>query len=176
MATTTNHVIRLITTMEAFTFFELTDGKQFSRLLYTNPVCFLSSLSDDNFRNVMVLSWLTATNNAGSFCFSIHQNRHTAIQLKEHFSLSVPTSEMEQLVLNVGKSSGKWGTSKFPEDHHHPQQEQHEAAGNDEMNDSHNQTEQHVSKRQQKKRKVPQFPLGIPGLKRVPRQLAHFLY
>ena len=67
----------------------------FSRLLYPNPVCFLcKSLpttedtpprSDVN-KNVMVLSWLTPTNNAGRFMFSINKSRYSA-------SLLVPSTE-----------------------------------------------------------------------------------
>ena len=161
---------------------ELTEKKQFSRLLYTNPVCFLcccgsksSSSHDDtddaidnngaaailtsgtsgdgvkssqtqqeqNFvmnnvsHNVMVLSWLTATNNTGQFMFSINRRRHTAslllnipkeeeypnAEVGQHhspasmkvgtfFTLSVPIQGMEEMVLSVGRVSGK-DTNKF---------------------------------------------------------------
>ena len=63
----------------------LNTGKAFSRLLYTNPVCFLctrcvstSSTSTCAKDNVMVLSWLTATNNEGGVMFSIHKSRYSA--------------------------------------------------------------------------------------------------
>ena len=72
-----------------------------SRLLYTNPVCLLSTLpglvrtsstggsspaptkaaaSDESmFRpNVMTISWLTALDNRGTFVMSMNQNRHSA--------------------------------------------------------------------------------------------------
>ena len=75
----------------------LTDKKSFSRILYTNPVCFLSAVSNDVWaatptsqkgqssatsvtmkKNVMVLSWITATNNFGRFVFSINRRRFTS--------------------------------------------------------------------------------------------------
>jgi len=132
---------------------ELTNRKQFSRLLYTNPVCFLASWSppathhysmsahdtlgdNDNkvrgekaesqqespslattrTKNVMTLSWLTATNNKGEFIFSLNKRRCTANNIAfrgAEFVLSVPVKGMEELVLAVGRSSGRWG-SKFP--------------------------------------------------------------
>lgn len=122
----------------------LTSGKEFSRLLYTNPVCLLSTVgngdepsgdqvtikkcnrdgatseknepSTHNYlgRNVMVLSWLTATNNSGRFLFSINKSRYTtellAPQRSEtgvEFSLSVPVKGMEELVKEVGSISGR---------------------------------------------------------------------
>ncbi|KAL9181959.1 hypothetical protein ACHAXT_012302 [Thalassiosira profunda] len=131
----------------------LTTGKEFSRLLYPNPVCFLSSASPDEDadgrnagarkgaaarttpdvsgarRNVMILSWLAPTNNRGRFMFSLHKGRYTASLLAPYeadegkgtkrwragieFALSVPVKGMEQLVLDVGSVSGKFG-SKFP--------------------------------------------------------------
>ena len=161
------------------TWVELKDKKSFSRLLYTNPVCFLTTTADvtcENTcadvassvgsrilprRNVMVVSWLTPTNNNGRFMMSINKRRHTATILtslfgrscvvnesnrenggKEkydssatvarsttatssssnnsscQFVLCVPVSGMEQLVLDVGRTSGRWGRSKFPQDNH----------------------------------------------------------
>ena len=116
----------------------LVDGKSFSRILYSNPVCFLSTCASASTlprRNVMVVSWLSATNNRGRFMMSIHRSRHTSHILttvtgdgsttKSDFVLSVPIAGMEELVLNVGKMSGRWGSSKFPKDHddviHSPQ-------------------------------------------------------
>jgi hypothetical protein len=143
---------------------ELTEGKQFSRLLYTNPVCFLCATSgsascsvdnddgdDDDKRpstttlpatrpsrgyptakrsaaneKVMVLSWLTATNNNGRFIFSLNRRRHSSSLLKSslspssscssEFTLSVPVQGMEELVRSVGSVSGQFG-SKFPADY-----------------------------------------------------------
>jgi flavin reductase (DIM6/NTAB) family NADH-FMN oxidoreductase RutF len=123
----------------------LSQGKQFSRLLYTNPVCFLctyhnnASAADDAKtttdapnqndkdnendmdkykynRNVMVISWLTATTNHGDFMMSLNRYRHTAMRMSHantEFVLCVPVQGMEDLVRNVGGVSGKRG-SKFP--------------------------------------------------------------
>lgn len=153
---------------------ELTDGKQFGRLLYTNPVCFLSTSlniakpsnvaettrpgSEQDVpprrqrldRNVMVLSWLTATNNNGRFMFSINKRRYSASLLNEspEFVLSVPVKGMEELVLNVGSVSGTWGVSKFPIDS---------------IEEALEETPQ-ASIRSTKKKRGPRFPKGIPGL------------
>ena len=140
----------------------LQSGKEFSRLLYTNPVCFLATSSSqppksaDNDsdrqaastktndpqlphnnikRNVMVLSWLTASNNNGRFMFSIQKARYSAQLLTRRrvdetdessggssnkciyeagveFSLSVPVKGMEEIVKDVGSISGRC-CSKF---------------------------------------------------------------
>ena len=119
----------------------LHSGKEFSRLLYPNPVCFLStrqcspesmlmdtSTSAANNKgdvakeNVMVLSWLTPTNNSGRFMFSINKKRYSAsllaptytntFEVGVEFTLSVPVQGMEQMVLDVGSISGQYG-SKF---------------------------------------------------------------
>lgn len=142
---------------------ELQNGKQLSRLLYTNPVCFLCTqqeegdeLSHDGVpRNVMVLSWLSATNNEGRFVFSINQRRHTSFLLRRNsdFVLSVPVKGMEDLVRNVGSVSGAWGVSKFPEDLAMMIQPF---------------TDDSVTNGIAKRRKGPRFPQGIPGLRAVP--------
>ena len=67
--------------------------------------------------NVMILSWLTATNNEGKFMFSLNKHRHTASVIRNEFTLSVPVQGMEDLVLSAGGVSAKWGYSKFPNDH-----------------------------------------------------------
>lgn len=184
---------------------ELKDGKQFSRLLYTNPVCFLciaknlQKPTDGNFEedsdhkdhdkdksgidleckkaatramagaavpaiginragalsNVMVLSWLTATNNKGKFMFSLNRRRYTASFLKDeaqqYFTLSVAVQGMEELVRSVGSVSGKWG-SKFTQDHITSFQDALEP-------------ERSISKRQ--KKRTSRFTSGIPGLYRA---------
>ena len=146
---------------------QLTEKKQFSRLLYTNPVCFLStfaagdSSSSPGRRNVMVLSWLTATSNEGTFMCSINRRRHTASVLcsgvVSEFVLSVPVMGMETLVRDVGRVSGRWG-SKFPQDHNEQEVQQQADA-----------CEEHISKRQAKKRsRMSLTALGIPGLDAVP--------
>lgn len=99
-------------------------GREFSRMLYTNPVCFLTTTDINNgklFRNVMTVSWLSAVNNNGRFMMSINSKRHTASVLTNQsgavFVLCVPVKGMEELVIQVGKTSGKWKSSKFPQDH-----------------------------------------------------------
>lgn len=74
-------------------------------------------------RNVMVLSWITATNNEGRFMFSINKRRYSASLLAPYdahnsdrtvtgieFALCVPIKGMEQLVLDVGSISGQHGS------------------------------------------------------------------
>jgi flavin reductase (DIM6/NTAB) family NADH-FMN oxidoreductase RutF len=170
----------------------LQDTKSFSRILYTNPVCFLSSVyrekessdqHDSTFsrRNVMVVSWLTATNNSGRFMMSIHKRRYTAAILtrfvngggdngsssgtsddctphKAEFVLSVPVQGMEDLVLNVGKASGRWTTSKFPLDH---------------RGDEHSSSNTSSIDKPDKKRKA--FERGIDGLVAVRLGCSHEL-
>jgi type II secretory pathway pseudopilin PulG len=79
-------------------------------------------------KNVMVVSWLTATNNNGKFVMSINKRRRTAQNLVQMtadsatsnsaltiappsklFTLCVPTAGMEELVLAVGGISGRVG-------------------------------------------------------------------
>eukprot|EP00551_Chaetoceros_affinis_P011600 CAMPEP_0203664306 /NCGR_PEP_ID=MMETSP0090-20130426/1738_1 /ASSEMBLY_ACC=CAM_ASM_001088 /TAXON_ID=426623 /ORGANISM="Chaetoceros affinis, Strain CCMP159" /LENGTH=360 /DNA_ID=CAMNT_0050527507 /DNA_START=241 /DNA_END=1323 /DNA_ORIENTATION=- len=177
--------------MEKRQWIHLQDKKSLSRLLYTNPVCFLTASAattstsfacrDDTCidsnghaggrtgtapsssprtrpsprRNVMVVSWLTPINNNARFMMSINKRRHTASLLAstsgtstcsksepsvkgekecsfiseskggangaekfmKEFVLCVPVAGMEELVLDVGKTSGRWGRSKFPLDH-----------------------------------------------------------
>ena len=139
---------------------QLTEKKQFSRLLYTNPVCFLSTLDESPpGRNVMVLSWLTATSNEGTFMCSINRRRHTASVLcsgVSEFVLSVPVMGMEALVRDVGRVSGRY-SSKFPHDHNGRVQQQA------------NVSDEHVSKRQAKKQsRMSLTTLGVPGLEAVP--------
>ena len=245
------------------TWIELTEGKQFSRLLYPNPVCFLctstaknnaersgaaasdcekqqqqdeeeedsSSLllmsppkrknekntADDGDailkhknnpptaaaaattttctsqktpadKNVMVISWLTATNNFGRFLFSMNRRRYTAsrlfldgdededmivkeqqqhLQRNDSFVLCVPTADLAELVRNVGNVTGYSG-SKFPQDHYPPVTV---TANNDkaiieEASVDHSSTNNKpISKRQRNKQ--PRFPYGIPGLQRT---------
>jgi hypothetical protein len=105
----------------------------------------------------MVVSWLSATNNKGKFMMSINKRRCTNTTLTTRddkgeirgvdFVLSVPVAGMEELVLNVGKVSGRWGCSKFPQDHTN-------------ASDNLNQNVSHT--RQLKKKK---FIKGVEGLK-----------
>lgn len=138
---------------------ELTEPKQFSRLLYTNPVCFLSTVSnDDNKRNVMVISWLSATNNEGRFMASMNKRRHTASVLLSgvsEFCLSVPVEGMERLVRDVGGISGQWG-SKFPQDH----------VGQELPKELQQYKEETTTSKRKRKRIMS--AMGIPGLEAVP--------
>jgi flavin reductase (DIM6/NTAB) family NADH-FMN oxidoreductase RutF len=141
----------------------LTTPKQFSRLLYANPVCFLSTTSLSNVppRNVMVLSWLTATNNEGRFMFSLNKRRHTALVLVEEgveFCLSVPVQGMEDLITNVGGTSGRFG-SKLEQDH----------AGKEAIaeNDTDVQKVQEAAIGRRQKKKQPRLSKGVPGLKAI---------
>ena len=157
----------------------LTTAKQYARLLYTNPVCFLCTVdrerriedsqqpNPDAIRNVMVLSWLTPTNNYGEFIFSLSKYRHSAALLVTtdtdgrhilgvEFSLCVPIKGMEQLVLDVGSISGQ-NRSKFSS-----LQECEEKNGEE-------CSEFNLSKRQIKKIKREQISKnGVPGLISVP--------
>jgi len=172
---------------------KLTDKKDFSRLLYTNPVCFLSlapcpRTNDESSaaivsthqinRNVMVLSWLTATNNSGRFMFSLNKWRHSASTLVPtdsgtgrpktgvEFVLSVPVKGMEQLVLNVGSTSGKWG-SKFQDDYSAEGNLYGEGeCANNIVGDSADAP--NLSNRQKKKLKRQQFAKGVPHLVGIP--------
>jgi flavin reductase (DIM6/NTAB) family NADH-FMN oxidoreductase RutF len=169
--------------MPSSTWVHLTEEKEFSRVLYPNPVCFLCSTyvpqettaeasetkehrlpAKPTHKNVMVLSWLTATNNRGNFVMSLNRHRYSACLLTGNkvFSLCVPIAGMEDLVLNVGSISGRI-SSKF-------------ARGKNESR-SHNSataspstaTATAMSKRQQKKLKWEQFAEeGIPGLLEIP--------
>mmetsp|Transcript_5586 Transcript_5586/g.8513 ORF Transcript_5586/g.8513 Transcript_5586/m.8513 type:complete len:257 (-) Transcript_5586:29-799(-) len=80
-----------------------------SRLLYPNPVCFLSTMGSTGRCNVMTISWLTAANNHGGMVFVIHKSRFSAKNLldKGDFILSVAHAGQKDLLLEVGKVSGK---------------------------------------------------------------------
>ena len=90
----------------------LEDPKLRSRLLYPNPVCFLttSALAGDVWKkNVMTISWLTCLNNEGDVLLSLNTKRHSAAAVLSGrpFGLSVPTSDLASLVLKVGGCSGR---------------------------------------------------------------------
>lgn len=57
----------------------------------------------------MTLSWMTPVNNYGGFAFAIHKTRYSSSNLLKgkKFTLSVPTAESRDLVLAVGRVSGK---------------------------------------------------------------------
>jgi flavin reductase (DIM6/NTAB) family NADH-FMN oxidoreductase RutF len=155
----------------------LTDGKRLSRLLYTNPVCFLcvrSSTSEHQLPheasanetanetitdNVMVLSWLTATNNEGNFVFSVCKRRYTASLLVEGkvFTLSVPVKGMEKLVLHVGGISGRFGSKFSSHSNKDDESLSHDFLVPDDG--------EPLSKRQ--KKKMMRQKHGVPGLRRI---------
>ena len=182
----------------------LQSGKEFSRLLYTNPVCLLATTNSHPFknadgdsdrkvssekndlqtqpphnnrvRNVMVLSWLTASNNNGRFLFSIHKTRYSTQLLARRredesdessgggnciyeagveFSLSVPVKGMEEMVKDVGSISGRC-CSKFQSDTTTVPQQTEDMYAN-------------LSNRQRKKQKMDNIKRnGILGLVPVP--------
>ena len=109
----------------------LTEGKQFSRLLYTNPLCLMSSLAyhaektpnnaiqqnNDQQQRPIVVSWLTATNNLGNFMFCLERtlvadmfpaDEEISTDIKgKKFCLSVPVEGMEDLVQTLLAWKGK---------------------------------------------------------------------
>jgi flavin reductase (DIM6/NTAB) family NADH-FMN oxidoreductase RutF len=170
--------------MPSSTWVHLTEEKEFSRVLYPNPVCFLCSTyvsqettdeasetkehclpsAKPTHKNVMVLSWLTATNNRGNFIMSVNRHRYSTSLLMRNkvFSLCVPIAGMEELVLNVGSISGRT-SSKFARDKN--ESRSHISA----TTASPSNATTAVSKRQQKKLKREQFvEEGIPGLIEIP--------
>ena len=84
------------------------NAKHYSRLLYPNPVCFLTTWSPVCSVNVMTISWLTPIDNDGHFICSVNQRRHTARVLAAQpiFTLSVAVSGHEALLRKVGSCSG----------------------------------------------------------------------
>ena len=96
-------------------FIPLDSGRDFSRILYSNPVCFLCTHKPGGSHNVMTISWLMPMNNGGLLAFSINRARFSAVCLEQRpddFVLCVPTSELQDLVLTVGKHCGR-GYDKF---------------------------------------------------------------
>jgi flavin reductase (DIM6/NTAB) family NADH-FMN oxidoreductase RutF len=88
-------------------FVELTDPTLFSRVLYANPVCLLTSFPAHRL-NCMTISWLTPSNNKGGVILSMNRKRHTCLAMSPdaHFTLSVPVAGMEAVVLAIGGVSG----------------------------------------------------------------------
>ena len=80
----------------------------FSRLLYPNPVCFLSTWRPGGGANLMTISWLTPIDNEGRLFCSMNERRHSAELLAAHpyFVLSVACAGLEPLLLRVGGCSG----------------------------------------------------------------------
>ena len=89
----------------------VTEPRLRSRLLYPNPVCLLTTWGevDGSWRkNVMTISWLTCLNNDADVLLSINARRHSAAAVLSGraFGLSVPTSDLANMVLKIGACSG----------------------------------------------------------------------
>ncbi|KAJ3150571.1 hypothetical protein HDU89_002978 [Geranomyces variabilis] len=102
-----------------------------SRLLYPNPVCLLSvaapaengstDAADETQtphaweRNIMTISWLTATDNHGRFVCSINLNRRscTLVRRAMGFVLNIAPTSLQPLLLAVGSTSGHDKADKF---------------------------------------------------------------
>ena len=105
-----------------------------SRILYCNPVCFLSTMllpsssaaaaaagggggggtaaaAASSFFNVMAISWLAPANSHGGFMFCIKKSRASfaAMQPAASFGLSVATANQTEMLLQVGAMSAKAG-------------------------------------------------------------------
>ena len=96
-----------------------------SRLLYTNPVCFLAvplpetqvnhGMDDGTLPhcpcNMMTISWLTATDNKGNFFMSMNKSRASSdfVQRSTHqvFSLSVACEGCEDMLISLGTTSAR---------------------------------------------------------------------
>lgn len=91
----------------------LKEGKELSRLLYTNPLC----LFGVEYGEVLyALDRLTATNNEGSFLFCLDPGQRSELVEDSTFQLYVPTQGMEELVKQIQKRSkaGQETTNKKP--------------------------------------------------------------
>jgi flavin reductase (DIM6/NTAB) family NADH-FMN oxidoreductase RutF len=84
--------------------------QQCSRVLYSNPVCLLCTVDASGKRNVMTVSWLTASDNLGHCLLVLNRGRHTAAHMGTAgnlFVLSVATAEQCATVLRIGSCSGR---------------------------------------------------------------------
>ena len=108
---------------------DVSDPKLRARLLYASPVCFLVTSSpsasaagaDEKLvDNVMTVSWLACTDNAGGLMMAVNKRRHTAgvfaraaadASFVARFTLTVPTGvpHLERALLRVGGTSGGKG-------------------------------------------------------------------
>ena len=87
-----------------------------SRILYCNPVCFLSTVLPSSLPqpapfNVMAISWMAPANSYGGLLFCIKKSRASfaAMQPGAVFGLSVATSNQTELLLQVGGTSARAG-------------------------------------------------------------------
>ena len=174
---------------------QLKSGKEFSRLLYPNPVCLLSATernnSDVKEDNVMVLSWLTPTNNEGRFMFSINKSRYSASLLAPSLSdTNITTADercSEKRSYSQTETDAKGGSNIYANNYQvgieftlsipvqgmeqmvlpSTKQSKQDSSTIDEMHD-YTQIEQ-LSNRQRKKQRKQQLSLhGVEGLVRVP--------
>lgn len=82
-----------------------------SRVLYPNPVCFLSTWTVGGLpsaANLMTISWLAPLDNDGHFLLSMNQRRFSAVNLQSNpfLCLSVAVAGLEQSLLRVGGCTG----------------------------------------------------------------------
>jgi len=80
-----------------------------SRVLYPNPVCFLTTEDEKGKHNVMTISWLTAANNAGGLVCVMNKARFSAnaLMATKKFTLSVATEQHKEALVKIGKVSGR---------------------------------------------------------------------
>ena len=133
--------------------------------------------------NVMVVTWLTATNNEGRFMMSINRHRHTAQSFFEPlakvsniddgnsthngvcFTLCVPVKGMEELIQNIGSTSGRFGNKFALQQQRQNEMETHSPSLTTAPTTTTNiKKVNQSSKRQQKKLKRQKFSsCGMPG-------------
>jgi len=79
------------------------------RLLYTNPVCLLTTFDPlTRERNIMTISWVTPLSNRAAFLASMNTRRYstTLLQRTRRFVLSIPTKDDIPMVLAIGRCTG----------------------------------------------------------------------
>jgi flavin reductase (DIM6/NTAB) family NADH-FMN oxidoreductase RutF len=116
----------------------ITEKQLLSRLLYSNPVCLLTTPGEcvrsadsaqssvggaaiedvKSYPNVMTVSWLTPVDNSGGILMCLNGKRNTAARIQStqlaKFVLNVPVAGMENMILNIGSCSGS-DINKFEE-------------------------------------------------------------
>ncbi|CAB9505555.1 Flavin reductase like domain [Seminavis robusta] len=149
---------------------QLEDSSDQLNLFSACPVCFLSVIGPSSSStgpkcNVMVISWLIA---AGGDCLvmSMNKRRHTSTMLNSGspVCLSIIGSHNEELALNVGSVSGRWGKSKFPQDYSNDKDQQTKTR--DSNNDKTYASRGDQARMSKRAKKRQRFEMGIPGLRR----------
>ena len=104
--------------------FDLVPKHLLSRLLYSNPVCFLCTNDVQTLRastNIMTVSWITPIDNKGTFVMSLNNSRHTVSNLfpesfprgvSSKFTLSLAVRGHEDVLKRIGSMSGKDATNR----------------------------------------------------------------